>query len=159
MGSITAKARIGSRLSRAPGVSYLPDTNVFSRYLRGRPEDALLCDRLEASLPDTRLSAIALMELEYGAAKRPDVPAFRTRVLKLRKIFPVVEPFDESAAYYSGYVRAYLANLRPNAQPIGPYDVLLAGQALALGQTFVTGNTSEFARGPGLKVENWSDLQ
>ena len=55
---------------------FLPDTNVFSRYLRDRAEDARLLDRLEQSLPDCRLSAIALMELEYGAAKRPEVAAF-----------------------------------------------------------------------------------
>ena len=38
---------------------------------------------------------------------------------------------------------------------IGPYDVLLAGQALANGLTLVTANTGEFARIPELKIENW----
>jgi tRNA(fMet)-specific endonuclease VapC len=137
-------------------VTYLPDTNVFSRYLRGQPADATLCNRLEEFLPETRLSAIALMELEYGAAKRPDVPAFRARVVKLRELYPAVEVFDEAAAYHSGFVRALLANLKPNAQPIGPYDVLLAGHALALGSVLVTGNIREFSRVPGLVVEDWS---
>jgi tRNA(fMet)-specific endonuclease VapC len=52
-------------------------------------------------------------------------------------------------------VRVILETLRPNAQPIGPYDVLLAGHALALGATLVTHNTREFARVPGLTVEDW----
>lgn len=134
---------------------YLPDTNVFSRYLRDRREDARLCDRFEANLPACRLSAIAVMELEYGAAKRPDVPAFRERVVRLKSVFAAVEAFDDMAAYHSGFVCAYLANLKPNAQPIGPYDALLAGHALALGAVFVTGNAREFGRVPGLQVEDW----
>ncbi|MEO5961637.1 MAG: PIN domain-containing protein, partial [Opitutaceae bacterium] len=69
---------------------FLPDTNVFSRFLRGRPEDAGLRLRLEQSLVDCRLSAIALAELEYGAAKRPDVAAFRERIARLKAVFPRV---------------------------------------------------------------------
>ncbi len=134
---------------------YLPDTNVFSRYLRDRREDAALCDRFEANFPDCRLSAIALMELEYGASKRPDVTAFRERILRLQSLFPSVLPFDSAAACHAGYIRARLANLKPNAQPISSYDALLAGQALALGAVFVTHNATEFARVPGLVCENW----
>lgn len=134
---------------------YLPDTNVWSRYLRDRRDDAALCDCVETHLPECRLAAIALMELEYGAAKRPDIPAFRERILQLQSLFPEVIPFGSAAAYHAGFVRARLATLRPNARPIGPYDALLAGQALAIGAIFVTHNTAEFARVPGLVCENW----
>ena len=136
---------------------FLPDTNVFSRFLRGREEDAGLRRRLVDCLIDCRLSSIALMELEYGAAKRADVPAFRERIIRLQAVFPHVEPFDERAAYHTAHVRALLANLKPNAQPIGAYDALLAGHALALGAIFVTHNTKEFGRVPGLSVENWQN--
>jgi len=136
-------------------VIFLPDTNVFSRYLRDRPEDAAMCDRLEAMLFDCRLSAIVLTELEYGAAKRPDIPVFRERIARLKAVFPRVEVFGEAAAHHAGFVRAFLANLKPNAQPIGAYDALLAGHALALGAVFVTHNVHEFSRVPGLGVENW----
>jgi tRNA(fMet)-specific endonuclease VapC len=136
-------------------VIYLPDTNVFSRYLRDRPEDAALGDRLEAVLPDCRLSAIVLMELEYGAEKSPNVPAFRTRIIRLREVLSGIAPFDEAAAQQAGFVRAWLGRLKPNAQPIGPYDALLAGHALSLGAVFVTGNIAEFSRVPGLVVEDW----
>lgn len=134
---------------------FLPDTNVFSRYLRGGSEDARVLDRLEHSLRDCRLSAIALMELEYGAAKRPEVAAFRERIVRLRAVFPNVEPFDDAAAHHTGFVRAYLANRKPNALPIGAYDALLAGHALALGAVFVTNNTTEFSRVPGLSIDDW----
>jgi tRNA(fMet)-specific endonuclease VapC len=136
-------------------VIFLPNTNVFSRYLRDRAEDAGLCERLEQSFADCRLSSIALMELEYGAAKRPEVTIFRERIARLKSVFPGVAPFDAAAAYQSGIVRAYLARLRPNAQPIGVYDALLAGHALALGAVFVTHNVAEFSRVPGLAVEDW----
>ena len=135
----------------------LPDTNVFSRYLRGRAEDTFLCDQFELMLPGCRLSAIVLHELEYGAAKRPDVPAFRERVVRLRQVFPDIMPFDAAAAQQSALIRAMLASLKPNAQPIGPCDVLLAGHALALGAVFVTQNTREFSRVPNLRVENWQE--
>jgi tRNA(fMet)-specific endonuclease VapC len=134
---------------------FLPDTHVFSRFLRGRTEDLAMRGRLEQAIPDCRLSAIVLTELDYGAAKRPDVPAFRARIARLKVVFPCVEAFDAEAAYHAGFVRAFLANLKPNAQPIGAYDVLLAGQALALRAIFVTQNTKEFSRVPGLSVEDW----
>ena len=132
---------------------YLPDTNVVSRYLRGR--DRKLRDRLLVKLEECRLSAVVLMELEYGAAKRPDLAMLRARMDLLREMFPAVAAFEEEAAFHTGQIRARLATLRPNAQPIGPYDVMLAGQALSLGAVLVTANTSEFARVPGLVVENW----
>jgi predicted nucleic acid-binding protein len=40
-------------------------------------------------------------------------------------------------------------------QMIGPYDVLIAGHAIATGLALVTDNTTEFLRVPGLRVENW----
>ena len=134
---------------------FLPETNVFSRYFRNRAEDADLCDRLEQTLNDCRLSAIVLMELEYGAAKQPEVAIFRDRIVRLKAAFPGVAAFNEAAAHHAGFVRAYLARLKPNAQPIGAYDVLLAGHALALGAVLVTHNTAEFSRVPGLAVEDW----
>jgi tRNA(fMet)-specific endonuclease VapC len=135
-------------------VIYLPDTNVFARFLRGGEVNKALRDRLLVELSFCRVSAIVLSELAFGAAKSGN-PAHRARVTKLRRILPDVAPFDADAAAYAGEVRAYLATLKPNAQPIGAYDVLLAGQALALGACVVTGNTGEFRRVPGLIVEDW----
>ena len=133
---------------------YLPDTNVFSRFLRGGEANTRLRNRLLAELSFCRVSAIVLSELEYGAAKSAK-PEHRERVAQIRRVLPDVAPFDADAAVYAGNVRAYLAALKPNAQPIGAYDALLAGQALALGACVVTGNTGEFRRVPGLIVEDW----
>lgn len=56
----------------------------------------------------------------------------------------------------AGAVRAHLA---ARGTPIGPYDVLIAGQALARGIVLVTHNTAEFKRVPKLQVEDWGASQ
>jgi tRNA(fMet)-specific endonuclease VapC len=65
--------------------------------------------------------------------------------------FPMLE-FDRDDARQAGEVRAYLAL---KGTPIGPYDVLIAGQAKARKLTLVTHHTTAFQRVPGLKVEDW----
>jgi tRNA(fMet)-specific endonuclease VapC len=136
-------------------MKWLLDTNTLSVFARRR--SAGLVKRLDEHLADCGTSAIAWFELEYGAAKRADLPAFRASLEKLREFLPVVAPFDEDAAWHAGRVRAALEKLRPNALPIGPYDTLLAGHALSLGATLVTHNLREFTRVPGLRVVDWQD--
>lgn len=46
--------------------------------------------------------------------------------------------------------------LESRGEMIGPYDVLLAAQALAANLTLVTANVQEFQRVPGLSLENWT---
>ena len=60
--------------------------------------------------------------------------------------------FDKEDARQAGEVRALLAAA---GTPIGPYDVLIAGQALARGLVLVTHNVGEFARVAGLQIEDW----
>jgi len=49
-------------------------------------------------------------------------------------------------------VRARLERL---GTPVGSFDTLIAGQALARGLVLVTHNVEEFGRVPGLRVEDW----
>ncbi|KXU38224.1 hypothetical protein AXK11_00810 [Cephaloticoccus primus] len=132
---------------------YLPDTNLISQFLLGR--DVRLCERVEKYAEQLYLSAIVWSELRYGVEKSGNLPRLVIRLAKLREKFPEVEAFDEHAAWWAANVRAYLANLKPNAQPIGYADCLLAGHALALGATIITHNTREFSRVPHLEVEDW----
>jgi tRNA(fMet)-specific endonuclease VapC len=46
--------------------------------------------------------------------------------------------------------------LEKSGTTIGPYDLLIAGQALARGLTVVTANASEFARVQGLGWVDWT---
>jgi tRNA(fMet)-specific endonuclease VapC len=48
------------------------------------------------------------------------------------------------------------AALEKSGTPIGPYDLLIAGQALARGLTVVTANVGEFGRVPGLETVDWT---
>jgi tRNA(fMet)-specific endonuclease VapC len=64
----------------------------------------------------------------------------------------VVLEFDKEDARQAGEIRALLAS---RGTPIGPYDVLIAGQAKARNLTLITHNTDEFGRVPGLRFDDW----
>jgi len=65
--------------------------------------------------------------------------------------FQVLE-LDTEDARQAAEIRAYLAI---QGTPIGPYDVLIAGQASARNLTLITRNLREFARVPKLSIEDW----
>jgi len=46
-------------------------------------------------------------------------------------------------------------NAERQGQPIGGYDVLIAGHARGLGLIVVTNNLREFSRVEGLRAEDW----
>ena len=64
-----------------------------------------------------------------------------------------VAPFAQEDAAIAGDLRA---TLEAAGTPIGPYDLLIAAQALRTGTTLVTANVSEFARVPGLVWQDWT---
>jgi tRNA(fMet)-specific endonuclease VapC len=127
---------------------YLLDTNAVIVLLNdGRSN---LARRTRQEQPgDLAISAIVAHELFYGACKSRRAEHNTALIDALR--FEVVE-FDKEDARRSGEVRAHLA---ARGTPIGPYDVLIAGQALARGMVLVTRNTGEFGRVPGLRFEDW----
>jgi len=132
---------------------YFLDTNALTRLARGA--DAAIARKVEENLPDCRMSAVAWFELQYGASRSPNQARAVPRLRILRGFIPAIESFDEHAAQKAAEVRASIETMRPNAQPIGPYDLLLAGHALSVGAIFVTHNTKEFIRVPGLRIEDW----
>jgi tRNA(fMet)-specific endonuclease VapC len=79
--------------------------------------------------------------------------ANRQRLARFLREGIEVLPFTESDAASAAAIRS---TLEKQKQPIGPYDTLIAGQALARGLTLVTANVREFARVEGLKWEDWS---
>lgn len=130
-------------------MKYLLDTNAVIAVLndpRGQP-----AQRLRRLAPaDAGISSIVIHELFYGAFKSANRERNVARVDGL--LFEVVE-FDREDARQAGEVRAALA---VSGQPIGPYDVLIAGQAKARNLILVTHNIDEFARVEGLKLEDWA---
>lgn len=133
---------------------HLPDTNAFSAYLSGK--SPALAERMTKAVQDgsVRLSVMVLAELEFGAEKARQERGetkFLRRVESLRELIEV-EPLGDDVPRQ--YARIRLA-LEQAGQKIGDRDTLIAAHALALGATLVTRNVREFARVPGLKVENW----
>lgn len=98
------------------------------------------------------LSSIVVFELRYGVAKSQRRVANAAVLDGFLAGQVSVLGFDAVDARSAGEIRA---GLEAKGKPIGPYDVLIAGQALRHGATLVTANTREFARVAGLKWEDW----
>lgn len=126
---------------------FLLDTNAVIAILKGH---AGFIARMTQYQPnDFALPSIVAHELYYGAFKAQRVAENLARVQALR--FAVLE-FDHEDARRAGMLRAELAGA---GTPIGPYDVLIAGQALSRALTLVTRNMREFQRVPDLRLEDW----
>src|SRR5690349_14978897 len=128
---------------------YLLDTNTCIAAMRNHPK--VVARLLLVAPPDCAISTITIYELYTGVEKCANPTRERAKVDAFIQVFPEL-PFDGMAAMQSASVRAFLERM---GQPIGPYDTLLAGQALVLRLTIVTANVKEFNRVPGLMVENW----
>ena len=127
---------------------YLLDANAVIAMLNDAQGRVAMRARRE-NPADIAVSAIIIHELYYGAffsARRAQnvalVDALRFTVL----------PFEKEDARSAGEV---CAHLRRKGAPIGPYDVLIAGQAVARKLALITHNHREFARVPGLVAEDW----
>jgi tRNA(fMet)-specific endonuclease VapC len=130
-------------------VRYLLDTNALVQVLRG--PGSSVESRLRTLEPDdVGVSAVVMHELYYGAfrSERPE-----SNLAVVEEIGLTVVELAREDAREAGRLRATLAAA---GLPIGPFDVLIAGQAVARGLTLVTRNTREFARVDGLAVEDWS---
>ena len=99
------------------------------------------------------ISTVVVYELWFGVAKSRDRGLNANKVVEfLTEPFEILD-FDTEDAGRAGEIRAELAS---RGTPIGPYDVLIAGQALARGLTLVTANIREFSRVDGLKLVDWT---
>ena len=128
---------------------YLLDSNAGIALLNNTSPSLLA--RIRRQRPsDIGLPALVTYELYYGAFKSRRTS--RNLELVDRIAFEVI-PFDASDAREAGAIRA---DLEAVGRPIGPYDLLIAGQARARGLILVTANSREFERVAGLDCEDWS---
>lgn len=126
---------------------FLLDTNAVIAVLKAH--SAFIARMTQYQPGDFALPSIVAHELYYGAFEGQRVAENLARVEALQ--FPVLE-FDHEDARRAGMVRAQLADA---GTPIGPYDVLIAGQALSRDMTLVTRNLPEFRRVADLRLEDW----
>lgn len=131
-------------------IRYLLDTNTVSFHIR-RSSHGLQRRLRRTKAAQVALSVVTEMEIRYGLAKNPAL-----------RIAPLVEEFlagvsilpltSDVAAHYA---RAR-ADLEARGTPIGPLDLMIAAQGLALKATVVTTNLKEFRRVRGLRCEDWT---
>lgn len=129
---------------------YMLDTNICIYAIKNRPEAVLA--RLRAhEAAGIGLSSISVAELFLDAEKSGSA----RNMVALRHFLEPLEivDFDPMAAETYGRLRNTLEKV---GTPIGPLDTQIAAHALALGVVLVTNNTREFARVPGLPIENWA---
>jgi tRNA(fMet)-specific endonuclease VapC len=130
------------------------DTNAVIAAINRRSPNVR--PRLEAAIAagePVGISTIVLFELRYGIIKSAR-PQENTAILAAFLALEVTTwSFEPEDAEEAGEIRGQLERL---GTPIGPYDVLIAAQARRHGAVLVTDNTYEFARVPGLRIENWA---
>jgi len=99
------------------------------------------------------LSAITLAELQFGVYNSRNVERNRMSLAEFLAPFEILD-FDDQDAEWFGKIRS---QLKSEGKPVGPYDMLIAAQALARDLILVTNNTNEFARIENLKTEDWKE--
>lgn len=129
---------------------YLLDTNICI-YVMKNSYPALTQKIFSFNPSDFCISSVTVFELEYGAAKSNWGEKTRQSMQMFLAPFNIID-FDSKDAVSAGNIRGFLEK---QGSPIGPYDVQIAGQAMARSITLVTHNVGEFSRVPGIKVEDW----
>lgn len=99
------------------------------------------------------VSSVVAFELHFGMAWSRRV---KDNTIGLRSFLETLDgvlPFEDGHAVAAANIRVALQKA---GTPIGPYDLLIAGHAVREAAKLVTANAREFARVPGLKIEDWS---
>lgn len=129
---------------------FLLDTDTCIGIMKGRP--GVLAHFAKHGPGTVFLSVISYHELLYGALHSAAVQRHLGVVAEFVGPLTIL-PFTMATANYSSQVRQELA---VTGQTIGPLDTLIAGHALEHELTLATGNTREFSRVSGLRLENWT---
>lgn len=130
-------------------LKYLLDTNIVIYTMKNRPKQVKR--RFQQHHGQMSISAVTLGELVFGAEHSQQVERNLADIEALMARIEVLS-FDGKAAFHFGQIRAALYR---TGRPIGAYDMMIAGQARAMGLILVTNNMKEFERVPGLLLEDW----
>ncbi|MBK7326303.1 MAG: type II toxin-antitoxin system VapC family toxin [Propionivibrio sp.] len=132
---------------------YMLDTNMCIYLMKNQPEE--VARRFaQCYVGDVVMSSITYAELEYGVIASDNPAEERINLASLVEDIQVI-PFDAAAGAAYGPLRmATRDGTKKDA-----LDKLIAAHAVSLGVTVVTNNEKDFARYPGLTVENWIESQ
>ena len=123
----------------------LLDTDACIEIIRGN--SAPLDAHPEATFA---ISTVSRFEIISGLRKRRS-PKLEQRARDFLKIADT-RAFDTEASDQAAKLRIHLET---KGQPIGAYDLLIAGHALALNVPLLAGNEREFQRVPDLELRSW----
>lgn len=128
------------------------DTNIVSAIMRA-PSGSPVREAFNR-VPDTDvcLSIITAAELKFGLANHYSA----NLAARLQELFAAIPTMAFEAPADEKYAELR-ATLTRAGTLIGANDLFIAAHALALDLTLVTGNTREFSRVPGLRLQNWLD--
>jgi tRNA(fMet)-specific endonuclease VapC len=127
----------------------LLDTNICIYVINTKPPEVLQRFR-DYRMGEIGICSVVAAELAYGVAKSGSTRNRQALEMFLAPL--IILPFDEDAIWAYGELRA---ELERKGTPIGSLDTMIAAHALSLRCTLVTNNTREFAKVPGLALENW----
>jgi tRNA(fMet)-specific endonuclease VapC len=128
---------------------FLLDTNIVSDLVYD-PQGRAAARVAEVGVDSVCTSIIVAAEIRYGAAKKDSTRLSRQIETVLGKL--EVLALEPPADTIYGQLRA---RLEREGKLMGPNDLLIASQTLALGFTLVTDNRREFSRIAELTLENW----
>ena len=128
---------------------YLLDTNIVIYVMKKRPIEVMGLFNENANR--MAISSITFSELQYGAEKSARVQENLNTIEEFTSLIDIL-PYTAKASMHYGNIRASLEKL---GQTIGVNDLHIAAHARSEGLVLVTNNMSEFARVPGLLLENW----
>jgi tRNA(fMet)-specific endonuclease VapC len=130
-------------------LTYLLDTDTCSFAITRRPE---VFARLQGLRRDSwAISSLVYAELAFGLVKGAMSPRSHTALNKFLQGAQVVA-FDAKAARRAAEIRVHQ---QKQGKSSGAIDQLIAGHALSLNLTLVTGNTKHFDDIPGLVIDSW----
>ncbi len=131
-------------------MTYLLDTDTVSYLLKNQRG---VLDKA-SRVPSDRwaISAISACELESVRGPRLAEGSWKARIEPFLRAVPIL-PFGAEEARTGGEITRFLAG---EGLSSGPYDILIAAQALVAGATLVTHNTRHFDRIPLLRLEDWA---
>lgn len=127
------------------------DTNICIYIINAKPPTVLQRFR-DYRMGEVGVCTVVAAELAFGVAKSGS--ARNRHALELFLAPLTLMPFDEAAVWAYGTLRS---ELERQGKQIGALDTMIAAHALSQQATLVTNNTSEFARIPGLRLDNWVD--
>ena len=130
-------------------LKYMLDTNICIYVNKNRPPETREAFNRHAG--QICISSVTWGELVYGA-EHSARPEENLAVIEGMSARLEVLAFETHDANHFGQIRSELYRI---GNPIGPYDMMIAGHARARGLVLVTNNLREFERVPGLRTENW----